>query len=76
MRAAPGITAIAAPIALNPTVSEAQTGSQTTDFSATAAGGTIDVRAASKFQFGGFSSGADGRPSLLLNDCIQASAEL
>jgi hypothetical protein len=75
MRSAPTVTAIAAPIALNPTVSEQQTGSQTTNFSAPSAG-TIGVAASSKIQFGGFSSGVDGRPSVLTNDCLAFSSEL
>jgi hypothetical protein len=76
MRTAPTITAIAAPQVLNPTVAESQTGSQTTDFLATASGGLVSTKAASKIQFGGFSSAADGRASVLLNDCLQFSAEL
>jgi hypothetical protein len=76
MRSAPSIAAIAAPQALNPTVAESQTGSQTTSFSATASGGLVTTKAASKIQFGGFTSAADGRPSVLLNDCLEFSAEL
>jgi len=75
MRSAPTVTAIAAPVALNPTVAEQQTGSQTTGFSAPSFG-AIGVVASSKIQFGGFSSGADGRPSVLTNDCLAFSAEL
>jgi len=76
MRAAPSITAVAAPNALNPTVAESQTGSQTTDFIATAAGGLVTTLAASKIQLGGFSSATDGRSTSLLNDCLNFSAEL
>jgi len=76
MRSAPTITAIAAPTALNPTVSESQTGSQTTGFSAPASGGSIGTTSASKIQFGGFSSGADGRPSVLTNSPLAFSSEL
>ena len=76
MRAAPTITAIAAPIVLNPTVSENQTGSQTTNFAAPAGSGVIGTTAVSKVQFGGFTSGADGRPSVLMNDALAFSSEL
>lgn len=76
MRVAPTVTAIAAPQALNPTVAESQTGSQTTDFQATASGGLSNTVAASKIQFGGFTSFVDGRPSVLLNNCLSFSAEL
>jgi hypothetical protein len=76
MRVAPTITAIAAPQALNPGVAETQTGSQTTDFQATASGGLANTVAASKVQFGGFSSMADGRASVLLNNALSFSAEL
>lgn len=76
MRTAPTVSAIAAPTALNPTVSESQTGSQTTGFAAPASGGSIDTLASSKIQFGGFSSGADGRPSVLTNSPLSFSAEL
>jgi len=76
MRVAPTVTAIAAPQALNPTVAETQTGSQTTDFIATASGGLANTVAASKVQFGGFSSMVDGRPSTLLNNALSFSAEL
>jgi hypothetical protein len=76
MRVAPTITAIAAPQALNPGVAETQTGSQTTDFQATASGGLANTVAASKVQFGGFSSMVDGRASVLLNNALSFSAEL
>jgi hypothetical protein len=76
MRASPTVAAIAAPIIANPTVSEAQTGSQTTDFLATATGGAVENYSASKIQFGGFSSGADGRPCSLSNTCLSFSSEL
>lgn len=76
MRVAPTVTAIAAPSVYHPTVSEAQTGSQTTNFSTTQTGYVVTPNAHSKVQFGGFTSGVDGRPCLLLNDCLQASAEL
>jgi len=76
MRATPTVLAIAAPIALNPTVSEAQTGSQTTSFQAPGAGGLINATSASKIQFGGFASAADGRASVLTNDCLSFSSEL
>jgi hypothetical protein len=76
MRSQPTISAIAAPIIINPQVAETQTGSQTTSFVVDAAGGTRTTRAASKIQFGGFSSGADGRVCAILNDCLQFSAEL
>jgi hypothetical protein len=76
MRATPTVLAIAAPIAQNPTVTEAQTGSQTTSFQAPGAGGLINATSASKIQFGGFVSAADGRASVLLNDCLSFSSEL
>ena len=76
MRATPTVLAIAAPIATNPTVSDAQTGSQTTSFQAPGAGGLINATSASKIQFGGFTSAADGRASVLTNDCLSFSSEL
>ena len=76
MRSTPTVAAIAAPQSLNPTVSESQTGSQTTGFLATASGGLITDYAASKIQFGGFSSFADGRACTLLNTCLSFSSEL
>jgi hypothetical protein len=76
MRATPTVLAIAAPIATNPNVTEAQTGSQTTSFQAPGAGGLINATSASKIQFGGFVSAADGRASVLLNDCLSFSSEL
>jgi hypothetical protein len=76
MRAAPTVSAIAAPQIANPTVAENQTGSQTTDFIATATGGLVNTLSASKIQFGGFSSGADGRPCSLNNAPVQFSSEL
>ena len=75
MRSAPTIAAIAAPNSTNPTVTESTTGSQTTNFSATAAGGLVTDYCASKIQFGGFSSFSDGRPCNLLNTCLSFSAE-
>jgi len=76
MRTAPTVTAIAAPQAINPGVTESATGSQTTDFLATASGGLVNTIAASKIQFGGFSSFADGRATTLLNNALSFSAEL
>lgn len=76
MRVAPTVTAIADPSVYHPTVSEAQTGSQTTNFSTTQTGYVVTPNAHSKVQFGGLTSGVDGRPCILLNDCLQASAEL
>ncbi len=76
MRIAPAISAIAAPLAINPTVTEGQTGSQTTNFISTAGSGSVTTDAASQIQFGGFSSAVDGRPTTLLNNCLDFSAEL
>jgi hypothetical protein len=76
MRSTPTVAAIAAPQSLNPTVSESVTGSQTTGFLATASGGLITDYAASKIQFGGFTSFADGRACTLLNTCLSFSSEL
>ena len=76
MRVAPVISATAAPYAINPTVSEGQTGSQTTGFAQTSGAGGIQTNSASQIQFGGFSSGADGRPTTLLNNCLEFNAEL
>ena len=76
MRAAPTVSAIAAPQISNPTVAENQTGSQTTDFIATATGGLVNTLSASKIQFGGFASGVDGRPCALNNAPLQFAAEL
>jgi hypothetical protein len=76
MRSQPTISAIAAPIIINPQVAETQTGSQTTGFVVDANGGTRTTRAASKIQLGGFASGADGRVCAILNDCLEFSAEL
>ena len=76
MRSAPTIAAIAAPNSTNPTYAESVTGSQTTNFMATAAGGLVTDYCASKIQFGGFSSFGDGRPCNLLNTCVSFSAEL
>jgi hypothetical protein len=76
MRSQPTISAIAAPIIINPQVAETQTGSQTTDFIVDANGGTRTTRAASKIQFGGFASGTDGRVCAMLNDALQFTAEL
>jgi hypothetical protein len=75
MRAAPTATAIAAPIVINPTIAEQQTGSQTTNFSVTGFGASVDYSVA-QIQFGGFSSGADGRPTTLLNTALEFSIEL
>ena len=75
MRVSPSVTPILAPIALNSTVAEAQTGSQTLNFGVT--GYAASVRhAVGQIQFGGFSSGVDGRPTVLLNDALSFSAEL
>jgi hypothetical protein len=76
MRSQPTISAIAAPIIINPQVVETQTGSSVTNFVVDANGGTRTTRAASKIQFGGFASGADGRVCAILNDCLEFSAEL
>jgi uncharacterized Zn-binding protein involved in type VI secretion len=76
MRIAPTISAIAAPLIVNPTVTEGQTGSQTTNFIATAGSGSVTTDAASQIQFGGFASAVDGRPTTLLNNCLEFSAEL
>jgi hypothetical protein len=76
MRVAPTISAITAPIAINPTVSEGQTGSQTTGFAQTSGSGSIQTNSASQIQLGGFSSGIDGRPTTMLNNCLDFSAEL
>ena len=75
MRATPTTTAIAAPIIINPTVAEQQTGSQTTNFSITGFGASVNYSVA-QIQFGGFSDGTDGRPTTLLNTALQFSAEL
>jgi hypothetical protein len=76
MRSAPTITAIAAPIVLNPTVSENQTGSQTVGFAAPDGSATIGSFGVAKIQFGGFTSGADARPSVLMNDALAFNSEL
>ncbi len=76
MRSAPTITAIAAPIVLNPTVSENQTGSQTVGFAAPTGSATIGSFGVAKIQFGGFTSGADARPSVLMNDALAFNSEL
>jgi hypothetical protein len=76
MRAAPTITATAAPVIINPSVSDGQTGSQTTDFVVGAGGGLTNTLSASKIQFGGFTSGADGRSCALQNAPLQFSSEL
>jgi hypothetical protein len=76
MRVAPTVTAIAAPQAVNPGVTESATGSQTTDFLATATGGLVNTVAASKVQFGGFSTFTDGKATVLLNNALSFSAEL
>jgi hypothetical protein len=77
MRAAPTITAIAAPVIINPTVSDAQTGSQTTNFGVAVAGGLVTTLSASKIQFGGFLSGVDGRACATQgNDPLAFSSEL
>ena len=77
MRAAPTITAIAAPVIINPTVSDAQTGSQTTNFGVAVASGLVTTLSASKIQFGGFSSGADGRACATQgNDPLAFNSEL
>lgn len=76
MRASPTISATAAPQITNPTVAENQTGSQTTNFEATAPNGLVNTLSASKIQFGGFSSGADGRPCSLNNAPLAFSSEL
>jgi hypothetical protein len=75
MRATPTTTAIADPVVFNPTVAEQQTGSQTTNFSVTGFGENVNY-SVSQIQFGGFTSGADGRPTTLLNTALQFSAEL
>lgn len=76
MRSAPTVSATAAPQITNPTQSENQTGSQTTNFTATAANGLVNTLSASKVQFGGFSGGADGRPCSLNNAPLEFSSEL
>jgi len=76
MRIAPAVSAIAAPLVVNPTVTEGQTGSQTTNFIATAGSGSVTTDAASQIQFGGFASAVDGRATTLLNNCLEFSAEL
>lgn len=75
MRTTPTTTAIAAPIIINPQVAEQQTGSQTTSFSVTGYGASVNYSVA-QIQFGGFSGGADGRPTTLLNTALAFSAEL
>lgn len=75
MRTNPVVSAIAAPIVINPGVAEQQTGSQTTNFSVTGYGANVNYSVA-QIQFGGFSSGADGRPTVLLNTALQFNAEL
>ncbi len=76
MRVAPTVTANTTPNALVPGTAESQTGSQTTGFEAPATGGSLTTNAVSKIQFGGFTGGVDGRSSLLLNNCLDFSAEL
>ena len=75
MRATPTTTAIAAPIIINPTVAEQQTGSQTTNFGVTGYGASVNYSVA-QIGFGGFSSGADGRATTLLNTSLAFSSEL
>ena len=75
MRAAPTVTAIAAPTIINPLVSDAQTGSQTTDFGLVT-GSNVTQNALAKIQFGGFSSGADSRICGLQNNALALNSEL
>ena len=75
MRTVPVTTAIAAPIIINPTIAEQQTGSQSTGFSITGLGASVSYSVA-QIQFGGFTSGADGRATTLLNTALAFSAEL
>jgi hypothetical protein len=75
MRTVPVTTAIAAPIIINPTVAEQQTGSQSTGFSITGFGASVSYSVA-QIQLGGFTSGADGRATTLLNTALAFSAEL
>ena len=75
MRTVPVTTAIAAPIIINPTVAEQQTGSQITGFSITGFGASVSYSVA-QIQLGGFTSGADGRATTLLNTALAFSAEL
>jgi hypothetical protein len=75
MRTVPVTTAIAAPIVINPTVVDQQTGSQSVNFSITGFGASVNYSVA-QIQFGGFTSAVDGRPSTLLNTALAFSAEL
>jgi hypothetical protein len=75
MRTVPVTTAIAAPIIINPTIAEQQTGSQSTGFSITGFGASVSYSVA-QIQLGGFTSGADGRATTLLNTALAFSAEL
>jgi hypothetical protein len=75
MRTVPVTTAIAAPIVINPTVADQQTGSQSFNFSITGFGASVNYSVA-QIQFGGFTSAVDGRPSTLLNTALAFSAEL
>jgi hypothetical protein len=80
MRVAPIIRLSATPIALNPTVSEAQTNTAFTTVGTTlsiASGGSIDTQAASKINISsGWTSGADGRVMTLLSNSFAFDAEL